>query len=82
MKILFLGRLADAAGTTERIVDLPPGIGDAEALRFWLGADDPLLLERLRDPSVRMIVNDTLVHGNPALSPEDEVAFFPPVSGG
>ena len=78
MKILFLGRLADAAGGGERSVDLPPDVGDAEALRCWLGAEFPALL----DPSVRLIVNDVLARRDQPVSANDEVAFFPPVSGG
>lgn len=82
MKILFYGRLRDAAGDTERIVDLPADVRDADSLRAWLGADNPHLLEGLRDRSVRMIVNDELVHGNPTLAQGDEVEFLSPVSGG
>lgn len=82
MKIQFFGRLLDAAGEAERVVDVPPEVTDAESLRIWLGVDNPALLKSLRHPSVRLIVNDALVHGNPALRREDEVAFFPPVSGG
>ena len=78
MKIIFLGRLADAAGARERTVDLPRGIADVDALRGWLGEDIPELL----DASVRIIVNDTLATRGQALAPSDEVAFFPPVSGG
>lgn len=82
MKVFFYGRLMDAAGTSQREVNLPPEITDALALRAWLGADDPALLTVLGDPSVRIIVNDELATGNPALRQEDEVTFFPPVSGG
>ena len=78
MKIIFLGRLADAAGERERSVDAPPGITDVEALRGWLGEQVPALL----GPSVRMIVNNVLAHRGQSLAPADEVAFFPPVSGG
>ena len=78
MKIMFLGRLMDAAGARERTVDLPPGIADIDALRGWLGEDIPALL----DAGVRMIVNDTLATRGQALAPSDAVAFFPPVSGG
>ena len=78
MNIVFLGRLADAAGERTRSVDLPRGIDDVDALRSWLGAEVAALL----DPSVRMIVNDTLATRGQPLAPDDEVAFFPPVSGG
>ena len=78
MKILFLGRLADAAGERERMIEPPPGLTDVDALRAWLGKDMSALL----DPSVRMIVNDVLAHSGQAITATDEVAFFPPVSGG
>lgn len=78
MKIVFLGRLADAAGERERRVDAPPGIRDVEALRAWLGEQVPALL----DPSVRVVVNAVLAHRGQAVAAVDEIAFFPPVSGG
>ena len=78
MKIVFLGRLADAAGHREFEFALPPGITDTTALRDLLGKDIPALV----DPSVRIIVNDVVARDGHPLAPGDEVAFFPPVSGG
>ena len=78
MKILFLGRLADVAGARERTIEPPLGLTDIDALRAWLGKDLPALL----DASVRVIVNDVLAHPGQAITVNDEVAFFPPVSGG
>lgn len=78
MKILFLGRLADAVGEHERTLDLPREIADVDGLRRWLGDRIPALL----DPSVRVIVNDVLAHPAQPVAADDEVAFFPPVSGG
>lgn len=78
MNIVFLGRLADAAGERTRTVDVPFGIDDVDALRTWLGAQVPALL----DPSVRVIINGALATRGQAVAPPDEVAFFPPVSGG
>lgn len=82
MKIAFYGRLAELTGEAERTVDPPPEVVDGASLRAWLGADNPALRARLADRSVRMLVNDALVQGNPVLSSSDEVAFLPPVSGG
>ena len=36
----------------------------------------------VREPNVRIAVNQTLIEGNTQLSPGDEVAFLPPVTGG
>ena len=57
---------------------MPAGIAEMDALRRWLGEHIPALL----DPGVRMIVNDVLAHRGQRIAPDDEVAFFPPVSGG
>lgn len=78
VKILFLGRLADAARERERTLELPRDIADVEALRGWIGEQIPALL----DPTVRVIVNNVLAHRGQVLTADDEVAFFPPVSGG
>lgn len=78
MKIVFLGRLADIAGQAERSIDPPAEVSDVDALRRWLGDQIPELL----DPNVRVIVNHVLAPRGQRVSPGDEVAFFPPVSGG
>ena len=78
MKVVFLGRLADAVGERERNLDLPPEIADVDALRGWLGEQ----IRALLDPTVRVIVNNVLAHRGQAIAADDEVAFFPPVRGG
>ena len=78
MKIVFLGCLADAVGERERSLDLPPEVTDVDALRGWLGEQIPALL----DPTVRVIVNNVLADRGQSIAADDEVAFFPPVSGG
>ena len=74
MRILFFGRLRDGAPAGP----VPPGIGDTDALRAWLGEGRPELL----DISVRIAVNDEMILGNRVLDEGDEIAFLPPMSGG
>ncbi|MGB1686261.1 MAG: MoaD/ThiS family protein [Pseudomonadales bacterium] len=38
--------------------------------------------EALTAENVRVAVNQELVKGNPRVKPGDEIAFFPPVTGG
>lgn len=57
---------------------VPAGISDSKSLRRWLAERWP----ELEDPSVRVAINQALVHDNAPLSPGDEVAFLPPMSGG
>ncbi len=82
MKISFYGRLQDFTREAERTVQVPPHVVDGQTLRAWLGEDDAPLLEALQAASVKMIVNDQVAQGDPPLCQDDEVAFFPPVSGG
>lgn len=78
MKLRFFGRLRDALGTDEVEVDVPGDVTDSETLRTWLGSDYPALL----DPSVRLVLDDTVVVGCQPLGTAREAAFLPPVSGG
>jgi molybdopterin synthase sulfur carrier subunit len=78
LKLVFLGRLADAAGAGEREVAAVPSIA---ALIAGL---EPELSAALAGPKVKIAVNGNLV-GDRAiftLRDGDEVAFLPPVSGG
>jgi len=78
LKLVFLGRLEDAAGSAEREVAAQPSI---DAVLATLEAD---LAEALRADKVKIAVNGVLIHDHdaPILKDGDEVAFLPPVSGG
>ena len=77
-RLVFLGRLDDAAGAAEREV------APAATLAEVLAALDPLLAEALCAANVRLAVNGVLVADRAAvaLADGDELAFLPPVSGG
>lgn len=78
MRLTFFGRLRDAVGVHERTCAPPAEIGDSDALRAWIGAEHPALL----DPNVRMALDDRLVTDAMPIAGVGEVAFLPPVSGG
>lgn len=81
MKILFFGRLSDRFGGGEISLSLPDGIHDLAGLKNWLEQvyDAPGMLS---EPSIRVMVNKTLVHDNPSLTGNEEIGFLPPVGGG
>lgn len=75
-RLVFLGRLADAAGCGE----LEVGAGSLDAV---LAALDPQLALALLDERVRIALNGELIgERSVVLGPDDELAFLPPVSGG
>jgi molybdopterin converting factor small subunit len=78
MRFLFFGRLRDAVGASEIEAALPPTVTDSEALRQWVGAEHPAVLE----PTVKIALDDVLTTGAAPLAGVTEAAFLPPVSGG
>lgn len=78
LKLVFLGRLEDAAGADAREVPL------AASVEAVLDALEPGLAAALRAPRVKRAINGALLRDGdaPVLRDGDEIAFLPPVSGG
>ena len=77
-RILLFGPLRDLAGWRERDV-----VGaSVAALRAQILAEDADLGAALSAPGVQVVVDQTIVRGDPAVEPGAEVAFLPPMSGG
>jgi molybdopterin synthase sulfur carrier subunit len=78
VKLVFLGRLEDAAGAAERYV------AAAETLDALIAALEPELAAELRQDRIRLALNGVLRRPGEieALRDGDELAFLPPVSGG
>lgn len=78
-RLVFLGRLEDAAGAQEREIALTASTPLAEILAA-LPAE---LAAALAAPRIRLALNGTLAPAAGLIvAPEDELAFLPPVSGG
>lgn len=80
--VLLFGRLKDAFGASS--IAMPEGVGTAAELRAMLANENPDLAETIRSKSVRIAVNQSLVadEAGTRISPADEVALLPPLSGG
>jgi sulfur-carrier protein len=81
--ILYFARLKEALGLGSERLPLPPAVATIAALREFLrtrgGAWEVEL--GLAKP-VRVAVNQEMAPPHTRLNPGDEVAFFPPVTGG
>jgi sulfur-carrier protein len=83
MRILYFAWLRARIGFAEEEVALPLAIRDVSGLLDWLRARGPHYAEALRDLSVvRVAVNREYVGREHPLRDGDEVAIFPPVTGG
>jgi sulfur-carrier protein len=81
--ILYFARLREALGRGSEQLDLPPDVRDLAALRRLLAARGGVWAEELgAERNVRAAVNQTMARGSEAVRAGDEVAFFPPVTGG
>jgi molybdopterin synthase sulfur carrier subunit len=83
MKLLYFAWLRAKIGKAEESVELPEGVSDVGALLLWLRQRGPRYAEALKDLSVvRVAVNQDYVGASHPVRQGDEVALFPPVTGG
>ena len=83
MKLLYFAWLRAKIGTSEEMVDLPAEVTTVGNLLEWLKRRGPRFADALSDASVvRVAVNQDYVPWDHPLRPGDEVALFPPVTGG
>jgi molybdopterin synthase sulfur carrier subunit len=82
MKVLYFAWLRAKTGTGEEEV-APEGVATVGQLVDWLKARSPGHAEALSDLKVvRVAVNQDYVGWDAPVKAGDEVAFFPPVTGG
>lgn len=83
VKILFFAGLREQLGSGSEQLDLPAGVGTVAALRTHLmtrgGAWQAALGEKR---ALRVAVNQDMAQADTPVRAGDEVAFFPPVTGG
>ncbi len=83
MKILYFARLKQIAGRGEERVDIPASVSTVSALIDFLSARDERVGEALSDRRIlKVAINQKHSNLDASLNGAQEVAFFPPVTGG
>lgn len=82
IKVLFFAGLREALGTGSESLALPAGVGTVGALRDRLAARGESWTALATTKNLRVAVNQQMVGLDAAVKSGDEVAFFPPVTGG
>ena len=83
MRLLYFAWLRAKIGIAEERIDPAADIIDVAALLRWLRTRGPGYAEALQDLSVvRVAVNQEYVPTSHPLRPDDEIALFPPMTGG
>jgi len=83
IQLLFFAGLREAVGSGSESLALPAAVATVGELRAYLAARGGKWAEHFAPTrNVRAAVNQTMVAADAAVKDGDEVAFFPPVTGG
>ena len=80
MRVLFFARFRERLNCAElELAVAPPSL---VSLKQQLAERGERWAEVMAAETLLVAVNQTMIHGDVALAAGDEVAFFPPVTGG
>ncbi|MBK1698914.1 molybdopterin converting factor subunit 1 [Rhodovibrio salinarum] len=83
MQILYFAWLKTHTGTSQETVEPPAAVSDVAGLLDWLAGRSDGHAKALEDrQAVRVAVNQEYARPSDPVKPGDEVALFPPVTGG
>jgi sulfur-carrier protein len=83
LHLLYFAWLRERIGLGEEQVALPEGVATVAALLAWLRSRGPGYEAAFgTTAAVRCAINQDFAAPDAAVRPGDEIAFFPPVTGG
>ncbi len=80
VRILYFAGLREKLGTAGETLDLPANVTTVGALRDWLVDEGREALGSAKN--LRCAVNQDMARLEDPVKDGDEIAFFPPVTGG
>lgn len=81
-KLLYFANLRETLGVSSEELTLPSGVNDVAKLRAYLAARGEPWQVLVETQNLRAAVNQKLVGSETRVEDGDEIAFFPPVTGG
>jgi molybdopterin synthase sulfur carrier subunit len=83
VQVLYFARLREAFGCDRESVELPGSVGTVAELTAWLRNRGEVWAHELAaGKPVRVAVNQDIADASTPVRGGDEIAFFPPVTGG
>ena len=82
IRLRYFASLRESLGIGDEQIELPDGIHDLGALTHWLQNRDTNWESALADRRLHVAVNQEIVNADARIMDGDEVAWFPPVTGG
>jgi len=80
--VLYFARLRETLGTGSESIALPTDVSNIDSLRAHLIARGGVWADELQKSAVRTAINQSMASGDSTIADGDEIAFFPPVTGG
>ncbi len=83
MRLMYFAWVRQRIGLAGETLEVPSEIGTVGQLVDWLKTRGPAYAEAFKDTrAIRYAVNQDYVEPEHPVADGDEVAFFPPVTGG
>jgi sulfur-carrier protein len=83
LKLLYFARLREALGIAAEELNVPDSVADVQGLMDWLASRGGVWQQEFAGcRPLRAAVNQELVANSAGFKAGDEIAFFPPVTGG
>ena len=83
MKLKYFAWIAEIIGKREEIIELPERVKTIDDLINWLSLADNSYKIAFEDKNkLKYAINQILSQQNDKITNNDEIAFFPPMTGG
>jgi molybdopterin synthase sulfur carrier subunit len=82
LRVLYFARLREELGRSAEEIGIDPVVDNVAALARQLASRGGVWQKLSLESNVRVAVNQEMADARTPVKPGDEVAFFPPVTGG
>jgi len=82
IQLRYFASLRETLGIGEEQIELPENVSDLPALTQWLQQRGESWQNALADQRLHVAVNQQIVSADSRVADGDEIAWFPPVTGG
>lgn len=80
--IWYFARIKEAVNCEKETLQLPDEVESVDDLVNWLSLRGDAWNKALNEGKVLVAINEAVASRHTMLSDEDEIAFYPPVTGG
>ena len=82
IQLRYFASLRETLETGEEQIEIPDGVHDLAGLTRWLQERGEAWTSSLADKRLHVAINQEIVKADATITDGDEIAWFPPVTGG